>query len=109
MLSQDTALQVKAGSDAPSIKRKYKELAVALHPDKCKVSLHHCLSNGICARQASLWLCTVLEHKKLSLQCKTACIVSAHLQPLFSTCAGSGVGIAFVRYYLATQAWELLP
>lgn len=29
-------LQVKAGSDAPSIKRKYKELAVALHPDKCK-------------------------------------------------------------------------
>ena len=31
-------LQVKAGVDALTIKRKYKELAVALHPDKCKVS-----------------------------------------------------------------------
>lgn len=31
-------LQVKAGADALTIKRKYKELAVALHPDKCKVS-----------------------------------------------------------------------
>lgn len=29
-------LQVKAGVDALTIKRKYKELAVALHPDKCK-------------------------------------------------------------------------
>ena len=32
-------VQVKAGVDALTIKRKYKELAVALHPDKCKVSL----------------------------------------------------------------------
>ncbi len=32
-------MQVKAGVDALTIKRKYKELAVALHPDKCKVSL----------------------------------------------------------------------
>ena len=109
VLSQDTALQVKAGSDALSIKRKYKELAVALHPDKCKVSLHHCLSNGICARQASLRLCAVLERKKWSSQCKTACIVSAHLQPLCLSCAGSGIGIAFVCCQLATQAWELLP
>ena len=31
-------VQVKAGVDALTIKRKYKELAVALHPDKCKVS-----------------------------------------------------------------------
>ena len=30
-------LQVNAGADALTIKRKYKELAVALHPDKCKV------------------------------------------------------------------------
>lgn len=32
-------LQVQVGADALTIKRKYKELAVALHPDKCKVSL----------------------------------------------------------------------
>ncbi len=32
-------VQVKSGVDALTIKRKYKELAVALHPDKCKVSL----------------------------------------------------------------------
>lgn len=30
-------MQIPAGSDAVTIKRKYKELAVALHPDKCKV------------------------------------------------------------------------
>ena len=36
-------LQVKAGTDALTIKRKYKELAVALHPDKCKVSSITCL------------------------------------------------------------------
>ena len=30
-------LQINPGADALSIKRKYRELAVALHPDKCKV------------------------------------------------------------------------
>lgn len=30
-------LQVKAGVDVLTLKRKYKEMAVTLHPDKCKV------------------------------------------------------------------------
>lgn len=33
----DNLLQINPGADALSIKRKYRELAVALHPDKCKV------------------------------------------------------------------------
>ena len=35
-------LQVKAGVDVLTLKRKYKEMAVTLHPDKCKVR-GHCL------------------------------------------------------------------
>ena len=33
-------LQVKAGVDILTLKRKYKEMAVTLHPDKCKVRWH---------------------------------------------------------------------
>ncbi len=33
-------LQVKAGVDVLTLKRKYKEMAVTLHPDKCKVRGH---------------------------------------------------------------------
>ena len=37
-------MQLLAGSDAVTIKRKYRELAVALHPDKCKVQSLQCKS-----------------------------------------------------------------
>lgn len=43
--------QVKAGVDALTIKRKYKELAVALHPDKCKVIL---IQSRCCMRYEEL-------------------------------------------------------
>ena len=31
------AVQLKAGASAAVIRKKYKDMAVALHPDKCKV------------------------------------------------------------------------